>query len=887
MSFFTILTFKFKPAKLLAAMAGCSLFAGIASADVFISELHYDNAGTDVGEAIKISGPAGTDVTGWQLALYNGSGGAVYNTLPVSGFLVAGEGCELGQWLVELPSNGLQNGSPDGIALIDNLGSVIEFMSYEGELTATDGPAAGLTSVDIGVSETGTTPEGYSLQKINGQWLAPAMNTFNACTTISEPEPELQTVKIHEIQGAGDAVALTGLVQVDAIVTADFLGAQKLNGFFIQEEDSDNDNNAQTSEGIFVYCPSCSDIALGDLVTVTGTAAEFNGMSQITASNVVVISHNNALPNTRVLQMPLAAITADQINSAYEAYEGMLVTVANELTVTETYNLGRYGEIVLSAEGRLRQFTDANSPTEEGFIAHQIANARRSLILDDGSSKQNLSPVVYPTPYLSQQNFVRGGDTLSQLSGVLHFAFSKWRIQPVAAFEYSFVANNPRPLLPPQINAPLKIASFNVLNYFTSLDVGVPVCGPMQTMDCRGANSHEELDRQQAKIVSAICLLDADIVGLMEIQNSSANEISALATLTSAVNSQCGGYTAVMTGPIGSDAITVAMIYRAATVTPIGNTAILDSQEFVNPMASSVDKNRPALAQSFIDRATKTAFTVVVNHLKSKGSSCNDAQHSDDDDTTRGQGNCNGTRTQAVAAELQWLTTQPTGVDTDKILVIGDLNAYRNEAPISAFKHAGFSDMVDYFGGDEAYSYVFNGEWGYLDHALASDALVPAVVNTHHWAINADEIPLFDYNDEYKPDNFLTELFAPNPFRSSDHDAVIVGLLFETPKTNLTDIAAYFNAALLRGEINGAGRFSIIRYLNELTFYLALQSANKLADKNPRASCAIVKDLIDLTDGKSHPQDNILGQGVVALNGLLKNYWQTNCENLTPKKPHK
>ena len=156
--------------------------------DVFINEFHYDNAGTDTGEAIELAGPAGTDLTGWEVVLYNGSNGQVYRTEGLSG-LIPDIDSGFGMVVINLPTNGLQNGSPDGIALV-NSGTVQQFLSYEGSFTATEGPATGMLSTNIGVSEPGSTAVGDSLQ-LTGTgttagdftWAAAQPNTFGATNT--------------------------------------------------------------------------------------------------------------------------------------------------------------------------------------------------------------------------------------------------------------------------------------------------------------------------------------------------------------------------------------------------------------------------------------------------------------------------------------------------------------------------------------------------------------------------------------------------------------------------------------------------------------------------------------------------------------------------------
>ncbi|MEO1288937.1 MAG: hypothetical protein AAFV93_14315, partial [Chloroflexota bacterium] len=130
---------------------------------VFINEIHYDNTGGDVGEFFEVAGPAGTDLAGWTMALYNGSNGTVYNTINLAGVFTDESG-GYGFIDFQLPANGLQNGSPDGLALVNPDSEVIQFLSYEGVVDATTGPANGTSSTDIGVSEPGSTPIGQSLQ---------------------------------------------------------------------------------------------------------------------------------------------------------------------------------------------------------------------------------------------------------------------------------------------------------------------------------------------------------------------------------------------------------------------------------------------------------------------------------------------------------------------------------------------------------------------------------------------------------------------------------------------------------------------------------------------------------------------------------------------------
>jgi predicted extracellular nuclease len=891
-----------------------------AETPVFINEIHYDNTGTDAGEFIEVAGPAGTDLTGWSIVLYNGTGGAPYDTDALTG-TIPNQQNGFGTVSLGYPVNGIQNGAPDGIALVNSSSVVVQFLSYEGSFAAVGGVANGMTSTDIGVSEAGSEPLGQSLQ-LQGTgtryedftWSAPIANTsgavntsqtFNAELTISindvsanegnggtttfnftvslstaapdggvtfdiatadstattadndyvaksltgqsiaagsstytfdvtvngdataEPNEsffvnvtnvvgaaaadgqgigtitndDVAVTPIHDIQGNGDTAA-PGTFVVEAIVVGDYQaqGPGQLRGFFLQEEDADVDADAATSEGIFVFCSGCPvAVSVGDAVRVSGSSSEFFGMSQLTAStvsSVTVLSSGNALPTPAGIELPvpgvpngdLAAATA-AINAYYEAFEGMLVTHPDTLSVTEYFELARYGQLLLSEGGRPHTFTAVNAPSASGLIDHEIDLARRTVILDDTDNRQNRpvdtpnTPYYHPVPGLSTANFVRGGDTITDLTGVLHWSFAgqtgtdAWRIRPVTeAFDYAFTSANPRPGSVPDVGGRLKVAGFNVLNYFLTIDTtsstSAGPCGASQTLDCRGADSAAELQLQRDKMLAALSTIDADVFGLMELENTPG--VDPLADIVAGLP----GYDYIDTDVIGGDAIRVGFIYKTDSVEPIGDFAILDSS--VDPDFDS-SLNRPALAQTFEETATGARLTVVVNHLKSKGSGCGPG----DDDTTTGQGNCNGTRTRAAGALADWLATDPTGSGDPDVLIIGDLNSYAKEDPIVALQGAGYSDLVNAFGGPGAYGFVFDGQLGYLDHGMSNEALTPQVTGAAEWHINADEIPLFDYNDAvrdvpgeatFEGESDVFPLYEANQFRSSDHDPVVVGL---------------------------------------------------------------------------------------------------------------
>ncbi len=562
---------------------------------------------------------------------------------------------------------------------------------------------------------------------------------------------------ISAIQGSGPSTPLFGqTVTVEGVVIADYQHTS-LRGYYIQEEEADSDGNPLTSEGIFVYDPDLAvDVRPRDTVRLVGRAGEFRTETQLSRLQAAVICGGSSAHavTPAVPALPVAAA------GDLERFEGMLAQFTGQtLAVTDSFNLGRFGELLLSVDDRLRIPTDQVLP---GAPANELQalNDRSQIVLDDDSNSQN-PPLP---PYLDAVGTRRLGDTVTDLSGVLTQLFGTYRIRPVGPIRFD--VGNPR-MYPPAVNGEVKVASFNVLNYFTTIDNGAPVCGPAGDQGCRGADSAAEFERQRAKIIAALASIDADIVGLIELENNAA---AALADLVAGLNDLAGPgtYAFVDTGTIGADAIKVGLIYQPATVQPVGLHAILDSS--VDP-AFNDDRNRPALAHSFQILADGEILTVAVNHLKSKGSPCDDLG---DPDTGDGQGNCNLTRSDAARALADWLAADPTGSGDPDSLIIGDLNAYALEDPIAEITARGYVDLVAEFG-DEGHTFVFFGQAGRLDHALASASLAAKITGAAVWHINADEPRVIDYNTEFKPDPTLA-LFRPDSFRSSDHDPVIVGL---------------------------------------------------------------------------------------------------------------
>jgi 5'-nucleotidase len=508
------------------------------------------------------------------------------------------------------------------------------------------------------------------------------------------------------------------------------------NGFFIQDG---GDDSSVTSDGVFVYAPGGSAVGLGDQVTVTGTVDEFQGLTQLT-DVTVDRTGTGALPAPTTL--PLPSDDADR-----EALEGMLVAPDAELTVTELYNLNRYGEMMLASGGRLVTPTEVAEPGDAG-AAVAAENARRSIVFDDGRTANLLKAGEAP-PYLTVDDPVRVGDTAVLEPVVLSYGFGAWRLQPAdgTAEGTTFTPTNPRPAAPDEVGGDLRIADFNVLNYFVDF--------PSQYPSARGAKDAEELAEQQAKIVTAITAMDADVITLHEIENSAVltpeTPYRALETLVAALNEAQGKNTwRFVPAHEASDVITNAIIYRVSAAHPVG--------EPMKPEESEVwDNAREPIAQTF--RSRGEVFTVIANHLKSKGSPC--GRPSDDPQ----QGNCNGDRVAQAQALMAFAASVATAAGDPDVLLTGDFNSYRLEDPLDVVRDAGYREVFT----EGEYSYVFGGASGSLDHVFASPTMLPQVTGHTIWDINAVESYAYQY-DGYEG------LYAPYAFRASDHNPTLIGV---------------------------------------------------------------------------------------------------------------
>lgn len=601
----------------------------------------------------------------------------------------------------------------------------------------------------------------------------------------------------YQIQGSAETSPLSGTtVTTQGIVVGDYEGASpNLRGFYLQDVDGDGD--AATSDAVFVFEGSNADsVHLGDVVRVTGNAGENQGQTQVSLGfglTPEVCSTGRTIAPTPVT-LPFASADFP------ERYEGMLVKMAQTLTVTEHFQLGRFGEVLMSSGGRLPQPTSILAPGAPAQ-AQQDANNLNQILFDDASQAQNPDPILFGRGGLplSAINTLRGGDTATNTVGVMTYTWggnaaspNSYRVRPIGALGGGvpdFQPVNARPTSAPARAAgtTVRVAGMNLLNFFNTFSgcASGTTGGPL---DCRGAENQAEFDRQWPKTVAGITGTGADVIGINEIENDGYGPSSAIQFLVDKLNAATspGTYAFIdvdaATGQAdaaGSDAIKVGVLYKPAVVTPVGSTAVLNSTAFVNG-GDGAPRARPSVAQAFTSVANDSTFVVDVNHFKSKGSACSVPDAGD------GSGNCDEVRNNSAKALAAWLAGDPTGVGDPDVLLVGDYNSYAMERPVRTLEDAGYTNLIRQRIGAEAYSYVFDGQWGYLDYAFGTASLQPQVKGVYEWHINADEPSVLDYNTNFKSAGQQASLYAPDEFRISDHDPVIVDLRLDSSCFGLT-----------------------------------------------------------------------------------------------------
>ncbi len=617
-----------------------------------------------------------------------------------------------------------------------------------------------------------------------------------SCTINVTVDVGASVVRVPQIQGSGATSPFNGVkLTTEGVVTAK-VGS----GFFIQDEAGDGDPG--TSDGMFVYMGATPvTAAVGDLVRVSGTVTEYKPAGA-TRSYTELSSVTSVVTQGSGHTVTPANIDLLDVNLAN--YEGMLVRFPGQLTVNATDSLGSRGELTLSV-GRREVPTNRYPARSADALAMAAANAANMITLDDG-----LFVTPASVPYLDQDGTVRAGYTVSGLTGVIDFGAlgsggAGFKVQPTEAPVFS--RDNPRTAAPELVAGNLRVASANVLNFFTTFTDGTDVLGQTgqgctlgantSKSNCRGADNMSEFVRQRDKIVAELKAIDADVVGLMEIQN---NGDYAASYLVDSLNAAYGKVEyAYVPKPqaTGTDAIRVAMIYKPAKLALVGG-ALSD--------AASVN-DRPPMAQTF-KAGNGAKFSVVVNHLKSKR--CNGATGANADQGD-GQSCYNADRVAQAQELVDTFVPQVVAAAGDPdVLLIGDFNSHGFEDPIlymtAAERQFQFENQLERFVRPNGipYSYVFGGESGYLDHALASLSMSGQVAGAMEWNINADEPEVLDYNLDGK-NTAAQNLYNALPYRASDHDPVVISLNLAPAYVDVTASVQIQRSGVVQGRFSNVG----------------------------------------------------------------------------------
>jgi predicted extracellular nuclease len=532
---------------------------------------------------------------------------------------------------------------------------------------------------------------------------------------------------IHTIQGSTDISPIaTQLVTVEGNVS---VLPSDLNGYFIQATAAEEDVDPLTSEGLFVYTgpTGSSGLVVGDRVRLNGEVREYTSSNPGEMANVTTLYN----VTSRVKCSSGTAPTAKEVTlpTDLEKYEDMLVHFAGNLTVEQNAFQAMFGQLTLGSGGRIFQANNGTGGSATDYL--------RTVVLDDNSVK------VYPNtiPYYASDGILRAGDQTNTagVTGVIDqgrinastsdtaYPGIYYRLQPTTAPVWA-AAVNPRPAAPTSTGA-IKVASFNVDNYF-------------KTLMMLGAKDDIELGYQTTNLVQALKDLNADVIALEEIEAD--NTANAVQYLVDALNTNIGSATyAVVPDPAsgtGPGATQVALIYK---------TALLSLSGASQSKADAAFNSYP-VAQTFTVKANNEKFVVVGAYF-------------------------NPSQTDQAAKLLEFVNTLKLA-DPD-VIVAGDLNSYAAETPVTALVSGGLTNQAAVIPAASRYSFVADSAAGYLDYILTTASLGRQFKDAKFWHINADEPAVLDYKTA-KENTPPVWLHNPRIYRSSDHDPILAGFTF-------------------------------------------------------------------------------------------------------------
>ncbi|MGR5235052.1 ExeM/NucH family extracellular endonuclease [Vibrio rotiferianus] len=842
----------------LLALTIASALSANANAEIIISQ--YVEGGS-YNKAVEIAntGDAAVTLTGYELAKSSNGDGAWGSKIDLSQVtlqanqvyvLAHGDASDAIKAVADITDKSVANfNGDDPLALLKD-GEVHDIIGVMGDVDFGKDTTLVRNSDALTPSATYDASQWTAFEKDNIEGLGELNSTEPpapfACE-VNGQQPSFTT--IQDIQGEGaTSPFIDGYPYiteedhfVTGVVTAVTTGLTK--GFYLQA--LENDNNDKTSEGLFIHTDAAdTNLKAGDVVCVKGKVQEYY-------SNTRLASDANSYVKTGTSDIDLVTDLiikeGETLRDALERHEGMQVELksASDLFVTRNFSYdydSRRNNMMLSHEAPLFKPTQLHAAESDAAVELAKDNAaNRVYIESDGKAPSGQIP-YYPDFAKdadqdgSSEQHIRLGSRVEGLQGVVAYSYNEYRL--IATNEVdntNFVTSDEgfdvaRKDAPAITDSDLRIASFNVLNYFTSVaDSG----HENPTGQNRGATNLDEFLIQQAKIVAAMNKMDADIIGLMEVENNGFGDSSAVKNLVDALNAEIKNtedhYTYVEIADqdkyqdeyFGSDAIMVAILYRANAVTPKEAAKVIVTPE-QHIEENTITRNdgaegnpaydkyqRHSLLQTFTVKETGEDLSVVVNHFKSKGSECIEEWIAgvEDSEPADLQGNCNNFRVSAANVVGNALKD----IKGD-VLVMGDLNAYGKEDPLLTLtdyskekygrdiytagyttigggelqvektkieKGYGYHNLNTVLHGADTFSYTYSGELGNLDHALASNSLAQKVVAIEDWHINSLESNLFEYSSKYTGDMPKYK----DAFSASDHDPVIIAIDF--PDTDI------------------------------------------------------------------------------------------------------
>ncbi|WP_394165876.1 ExeM/NucH family extracellular endonuclease [Photobacterium piscicola] len=663
--------------------------------------------------------------------------------------------------------------------------------------------------------------------------------SFQLYAANNQNQNKIETLTIQKIQGDSEYSSVDGIdipnnkhistqyYQVSGIITAiqrHNLGKDLQQGFFMQAV---TDNNPATSDGIFVQTSDINNLKVGQKVNVTAKVSEdYHWTKLINVTDIQVLTINNKLP-------PITVLTFDDTNKFdLERYEGMLVRINENTQMNVTKNYGfdynAYRNNMLLSHGSVNVH-----PNQTQVPTTSHTNQPNDLLVIESFTKAENGDIPwYPTfgkdnGTGTTNNYIRIGDVVNGLEGVIGYSYGDYRFYVTnKADTNTFIHTNDRTYAPElKQGGDLRIASFNVLNYFNS-----PFTGETQNplKQNRGATTQTEFDLQSSKIANAIVRMNADIVGLMEIENNGFQSDSAVNDLVTKINDRIKDpteyYAYVKPNSdekfVGGDAISSQVIYKPSKVT-LEQYRIIKMPEQHAPEVNYTDEKgkqkiesgsnhqRDTIAPTFKIKGTDKTLTISVNHFKSKGSTCWEDVNTGKQRDLDKQGSCENLRVAAAEHLGEALAKIPGSK-----VIIGDLNSYANEDPViiltnrnnvpkdHIIKAAGYT----YIGGNkeigtplygpegkvinksygytniirqlhpDSYSFSYQNNIGTLDYILLSPDLTSKVIDATDWNINAGETTLLEYANK---NNCVGKTCSPryeDIYRASDHDPAVIDL---------------------------------------------------------------------------------------------------------------